>query len=55
MINLLTKKYVITISLKGIQLLSHFIERHGFIATVFVPTVLEAVLEAARQKMHAIP
>ena len=26
-----------------------------FIATVFGPTVLEAVLEAARQKMHAVP
>ena len=28
---------------------------YGFIATVFVPTVLEDVLEAATQKMHAVP
>ena len=29
--------------------------KYGFMATVFVPTVLEAVLEAARQKTHAVP
>ena len=32
-----------------------FEEENGFIATVFLPTVLKAVLEAARQKMHAVP
>ena len=30
-------------------------KKKGFIATVFVPAILEAVLEAARQKMYAVP
>ena len=34
--------------------MDHFYVKY-FIATVFVPTVLEAVLEAARQKTQAVP